>query len=192
MNNIHCWYKLNLDASNALRPDFSINDIALTIKSFSNPTDIFTDDWLEYMSGHGLPINSAMTFGRPAGEKPNHAHVDGLSDNSSRSNYRDFAFNWIISGRDSEMIWYELPDIPIPVSYSPANTPYRALATANLKEVDRCCIENQPTLVRVNLLHAISVKDESRISISARTNRIPNDWNIAVNYLRDKQLLVER
>ena len=189
MNNLHCWYKLNLDFSNALRPDFSLTSY---IKHFSNPTDIFTADWIEYMSDHGLPVTNIMTFSRPAGEQPIYAHVDGLADNSTRPLYRNFAFNWVIGGRDSEMIWYELPDIPIPVSYSPANTPYRALATANLKEVDRCCIENQPTLVRVNLLHAISVKDEPRISISARTNRIPNDWNIAVNYLRDKQLLVER
>jgi hypothetical protein len=169
-----------------------VSDIASTIKSFSNPTDIFTSDWLEYMCNHGLPVTGIMTFGRPAGERPTNAHVDGLVDNSARPNYRDFAFNWVIGGRDSEMIWYDTADVQIPVSYTPARTPYRQLPTATLTEVDRCCIQHQPTLVRVNVLHAISVKDEPRIAISVRTNGLPNDWQIAINYLRDKKLLIER
>jgi hypothetical protein len=203
MNNEHCWYNLNLDVSNAIRPGFDMGDQTWTVKRIMNISDMFTADWLEYMSDLGMPITATMMFQRQVNTVQSSAHVDVMiSDKQTPESLlkqtpicRNFAINWVIGGRDSEMKWYNLPGIPndgSTVQFNLANTPYMNWPITELTEIDRCCIQSQPTMVRVDMPHAIEVKDEPRIAISVRTNGLPNDWQIAINYLRDKQLLIER
>jgi hypothetical protein len=192
MNNQHCWYNLNLDVSNALRADFDITGITPGIKNYPNVADIFTIDWLEYIESLGLPISSVLIFCRLAGEEDLDAHADVHSKPQPGSEYRAFAINWVIGGQNSEMRWYKMPENTTPIRYTPANTPYITWPIKELTEVDRCCIQGQPTMVRVNVPHAISVKDEPRICISVRTNAIPDDWDRAVDRLLNKQILIPR
>jgi len=195
MNNEHCWYKLNLDISNALRPDFDIQELSTGIRRFTNAQDIFTTDWLEYMNSRSMPVNGIMVFNRTSKigkDMDILAHVDVHIHRKLESAYRAFAVNWVIGGSDSEMIWYDMPENIPPLSYTPASTPYLEWPAIELNESDRCCIQSQPTMVRVSVPHAISVKNEPRICISVRTNGVPDNWDAAVNYLRDKQILIER
>lgn len=193
MNNNNCWYKLNLDIGNALRPDFGITELSTGVRRFTNARDIFTTDWLEYMDSQNIPVNGIMIFNRRAGEGMDTlAHVDVHAHQKPGSEYRSFAINWVIGGSDSEMIWYDMPEIIPPVGYSAINTPHLRWPVRELTEIDRSCIQSQPTMVRVSMPHAISIKNEPRICISVRTNGIPDNWDRAVDYLRDKQILVER
>lgn len=192
MNKQHCWYNLNIDISNAVRPDFDFGDDRWYFKRTTTSSDMFTVDWLEYMRGLGIPITATQMFQREVGSPTTHAHIDVMAVDSQKISCRTFAINWAIGGRDSEMIWYDLPNNDSPVLYTRANTPYVEWSTTDLTEVDRCCIQSQPTVVRVDVPHSVKVKDEPRISISVRTNGIPNDWDTAVDYLLNKQILIPR
>jgi hypothetical protein len=201
MNNENSWYHLDLDISNAFKADYDMLAHRWSIRKIPNPSDIFAADWLKYMGSRGIPISGAMMFHRPIGDPAVTAHIDvriaadgGIARNADnqKPGLRAFAINWVIGGRDSEMSWYRMPERTPDVNYTSANTPYIEWPVKELVEIDRCCIQSQPTMVRVDVPHAISVKDEARIAISVRSNGIPNDWNSGVNYLRYKKILIER
>ena len=193
MNNQNCWYNLNLDISNAIRPDFDIINFTSSIRRYTNATDIFTAEWTEYMESLGIPVYAVLMFYRHANELPWTAHVDvNIHHKTAKSEFRSFAINWVIGGRNSEMIWYKMPDHTAPLHCSPAGTPYFQWKTEELTEIERYSIQSQPTLVRVDVPHAISVKEEPRLCISIRNSTMPNDWDLVVKHLSEKQILIPR
>ena len=189
MEKQYCWYKLNLDTSMALRSDWSAvkcsNDVMTD--SFS-AEQIFNQEWLDYTIAKKLYISNALVFKRPAWKHDETAHVDLLSDALSLSTY---SINWVINCDDSEMIWYNKPSSNSIIEYTPANTPFLAWPIETLVEIDRCNIRSEAILTRVDVPHAVSVKSQPRISIAARSG-LKLSWNLAVEYLRLNNLLIER
>jgi hypothetical protein len=63
---------------------------------------------------------------------------------------------------------------------------------SDLVEVDRCSIQDVPTLVRIDYPHSISVGDEARWCISARTSLHDLTWDEAVEQLKIKNIIIDR
>jgi hypothetical protein len=187
----YCWYKLNIDTSFALRddwiaPSLIVNDIGM--KTYE-ANEIFSNEWLRYMASNNLEITNAISFNRQPYQRDEIAHIDI----PSATKLSTFSINWVIGGKNSEMIWYDLPEVMdnMPLCVTPANSLYKCWNIAELTEIDRCKIDECAVVTRVDFPHAIVVRSEPRLSISART-RIRFSWKTAINYIRANNLLVER
>ena len=209
----HCWYDVNIDIENCFHPDFiwpDITDLQTDNKAWekyriwSLPSEgQFKPEWLEYMDSIGFPIEDSMIFYRQSfghttsgpiddkGTEFNVSHVDLCSDTS----IFHYGINWCYGGKDSQMIWYELPpENDRMVRHTPAGTAFLAWPSFMLKEVERVHIDGRPKLVSTGLPHEILMQDEPRWCFSLRSsalNRI-HDWDSVVELLRSKNLLIER
>lgn len=189
MNNQHCWYKLNLDTSQALREDWipaaTVNDIRIE----KYPAEkILNQAWLDYTVAKKIYISNVMIFNRPAWQCDDMAHIDLLENKLDTATY---SINWVLDCDDSEMIWFNRPASSAKIEYTPANTPYSSWPIKELVEIDRCNIRSGAVLTRVDVPHAVSVTSQSRLSIAARSSfRMP--WNLAVAFLRANNMLIER
>jgi hypothetical protein len=191
MNKDHCWYNLNIDVSTAIDSNWQWQSTGHKNNMRNYKADeMFSDWWLDKMSSINIPITGSLVHHKPKFFSSSEAHVDTYKGVGGAV----FGINWVIGGRNSEMIWYEIPDDIYRGAdkITPANTPYVAWPISELKEIDRCVIGSQAVLVRVDRPHAIVVRDQDRLSISARTNMKFLSWNGVVNYLNKKNLLTER
>jgi hypothetical protein len=191
MDNQHCWYKLNIDTSWALKEDWNIpKPSSLDIRVTKYPAEyLFNQDWLNSTAVKKLRIGAAMVFNRRAWQCDDEAHVDLLYPDMSKS--ATFSINWVIDSKDSEMLWFNKPDNTVGVEFTEADTPYMSWPINTLVEIDRCNIQLNAVMARVDVPHAVSVRSERRLCIAARSGlRMP--WNLAVAYLRSMNMLVER
>jgi hypothetical protein len=183
MNN-YCWYNLRLGTQNSIKPEFTVKFSEKKIHYFDNPKDIFSPDWIDYMKNIEIEIASALVFYKPPNFVQNFAHIDGENE--------IFAINWTIIGKNSEMVWYDTSDSENKLEYTESDTYYFKWPVEKLTEIDRCEISTvTSTIVRVNFPHNITVRNEPRISISARTSSFKS-WDSIINHLRSKDLLIER
>jgi hypothetical protein len=185
----HCWYKLNIDISNALRSDWKFESQRNDMKQFAS-SDVFNDSWLQQLKYNNLQIDSTIVHFKQRFFRDVEAHID-TSNNGKKNSC--FGFNWVIGGKGSKMIWYNMQENNPGITYTtPAGTPYVAWPIKSLTEIDGCEIQSEPVLIRVDVPHSIIVGDDPRLSISARTNINFMSWSEIVNYLRKKNLLIER
>ena len=199
------WYRLNLDVSNSLQPEFldwvatASHDIHMYI---FEPQQIFQDYWLmQVRSSHGLEFENVMLFvGQQPWDDPI-AHVDGPTVPLCS------AINWCLGEDHQPMQWYRLPKVITRHYEDPgyywskdsegvwART--RQLQTANdavdhqqwycseLTRIDHCLIGSTPTLVRVDQPHNIAAGRSNRTAISARFRPLNRSWSDTVLHLRD-------
>lgn len=194
--NDKCYFELDIDVSDALKSDWKTYCTTFDITGKygiwqPSSEQIFKKSWLDYMRSIGLPIYNAMIFYRGPYAHTADAHID-ISDIPFR--IHNFGINWCVGGKNSEMVWYELPENPEEkIAYTRANTPYVAWPKKTLKEIERYHIGEKVTLVKTGLPHAIVMDQEPRWCFSARS-AIPNDlpWDKVTDLLRSKKLLVER
>lgn len=187
-----CWHNINLDTSFAINPSWQfpiVDNSARHICRYS-PSEIFSTKWLEYMKNNSFDVSGAMIFYGP----PNFQNIDAHVDLMTRDVIKPaiYALNWIIGGKYSEMVWYNMPDISNQeIKWTPANTPFMKWPVSSLNEVDRHSISTELTMVRVDIPHAIFVKDEPRWCISIRINDIDSiiDWQSAIDYFDSKNLI---
>jgi hypothetical protein len=191
MNKNHCWYNLDIDISTALSDSWQWESSQHKNNMRKYKADeIFSNSWLDTMKTIDIPIIGSLVHYKSKWHSSMEAHVDTYNGVGGAA----FGINWVIGGQGSEMVWYELPDEKYRGigKMTPANTPYMAWRTGMLREIDRCEIKSNAVLVRVDRPHAIVVKNQDRLSISARTNMKLMIWEDIVNYLHEKNLLVER
>lgn len=186
-----CWYTLNLDVSNAIRPDFSFEDFLLTGENCGIPGDLwylkqdqlttmFNQDWLIYMENCGAKIWGVMIFYRSPHYVHPEVHIDQVSNTYSTPSA---ALNWVVAENDdSEMVWYDFPEASGNRLNTTANTPYVTwpMAAVENLEIARHCIGNQLTLVRTDIPHNIVVGNAPRWSVSLRTEHRYPDWGSIV------------
>jgi hypothetical protein len=172
------WHVLNIDISNAIRPDFNFKELLVGTRvdtvghwmwsyTGSELTDIFTIEWLSYMKSINLEVYTMLMFYKApflTGEGAN-AHVD-LPVN--------FAINWCVNKDDSEMVWYDNQsdvDYDTETKLAPVGGYlYLPRPLDNLVELERRCLGNIPTLVQTDIFHSIVVNESPRWSISVRVN----------------------
>lgn len=194
MENLNPWYRLNIDISNAISENG-----ALMIKSWKSSIpgsvqggywklyhdtglkDFFNKEFLESLSDQKIPVDMMVSFYR----KPHYchptAHIDG-----SLSRKVIFGLNWIVADDDdSEMVWYEMPKIEIPITTTEYGTAQVDIDVSELAEIGRCCVGNHLTLVQVNVPHNVIVREKERfvISLRCRTDTI-SSWSEAVEFFK--------
>jgi len=191
-----CWYRLNLNVDNAISKNwqFPKNDgfwEGLGVWAFTHDK-IFNSEWVQYMSEIAIPIKSSVVFYR----KPNlidvNAHVDLLGETNENPKTTYFGFNWVFGGKGSEMIWYDLPKGERRIQVTPAGNKFLSWPRTDLIEIDRCSIQNVPTLVRIDYPHCVVVEDDERWCISARTSMHDMTWDEAVEHLKSKNIIIDR
>jgi hypothetical protein len=156
---------------------------------YMKPYQIFEKEWLDYMEELGLPILCAMLFYKPAFYDNDTAHIDTYAKEPTRPNI--FGLNWTVGGEGSSMVWYHPSEIkPVP-KINKAGTPFYEWPVAQLVEMDRCNIQDQITMVRVDVPHSIAMGSTSRWGISARISNEPRDWDSSVFMLRERNLLLD-
>lgn len=187
-----CWYYLDIDVSNAMLDNWK----------FPTPDDpnygvwqfwahkVFRKDWLEYASSLGLDFATLMMFYRGPYFGTNGAHIDISTVNPLKIG--TYALNWTVGGRDSDMVWYEMPPGELKISYTPVNTAYTHWPIEKLKEIDRSPL-SRPTLVQVGLPHSITMGKHPRWSISVRPKmKKEMEWNEIVNHMKSLNILEDR
>lgn len=189
-----CWYKLNIDCSNALNPDWKFPDV--TEKEFGvwseTANNLFDTEWLKKMHENGIFVADALIFYRAPGHNTYNAHIDIHKEHPRKIS--TFGLNMVFEGEDSTMTWYRLPDLKgRPPTRGPAGTIYYNWPIDQLEEIDRHTLGPELTLVRVGVPHTVIMGDKPRWCISARAALIEQMyWKDVVKYMYSKDLLIER
>lgn len=190
MNEI-CYYKLKIDTTNALNPNWKLPVSKTDYGIWSvDAATMFNLEWLRYVADIGLNIKHALVFYRAPYCTSKEAHVDTHIKDLKKVN---FGINWAIGGNESSMHWYTLPDDNGIFKDVKSDSPYLTYKFNEIKYIESCRIQDQVTLVRTNLPHSITMGPDPRWAISARTH-ISEDmqWEDVVDLFRSKNLLVER
>ena len=192
-----CWYRTKIDVDNALNVDWKLPDKSLGNTWAIPAKDIFSEKWLQHMHEIQMPIVSALVFHKAANSTQTTAHVDM----QKQGDPGNIGLNWLLSGEDSDMIWYENKkttnnEVKGPQIFrtSSGTSYYELWNVSDLNEIDRCKItKTHITIVNPGLPHNILVGRENRWCISARLN-IPNyvPYNIFVDHLQKSNLLLPR
>ena len=187
-----CCYALKVDTTNFLNPAFHFPKI--TEQNLQNwlysPKEILSEEWIGYTRTLGLNWVSAVVFWKRANLIHSTAHLDVFTDITKVCQY---GINIAIGGKDSVMMWYELPDGSYPIKYTPnAGTPYTNWPVSMLTEVERSHVGNNLTLVRTGIPHEVNTGVEDRWCISLRLSDMAiSDWNEIVSNFRSRNLIEE-
>ena len=196
-----CWYKLNLNTENAISKDWQFPQFDVRkFSEFNNvgvwsfkSDKIFQDDWLKYMDEMALPINRSIVFYRDSNLVDTEAHIDLVSEVGGPAQSTHFGFNLVFGGAGSEMIWYDMPPGDLNLKVVPGNNKILTWPVKDLVEIDRCSIlPNEPTIVRTDIPHSLSVGNEPRWCISARTSMHHLTWDDAIENLIVKNIIIDR
>jgi hypothetical protein len=198
MNNLYNknWYRLNIDASTALRDSFNPvkyyeqsefkgKPVAFWVHHGEELQTIFSDKWLLQMESLDLKIGSCMIFHRQPYYINPEIHIDVYKDQTPSI----YALNWTLEkDDDSEMVWYDIPlDTGSPDNQS-ISTPYKRWPIdGNYPEIERCSIGNKVTLVNIGVPHNVIVNKKPRWCFSIRMYRYDkpiSNWEEAVEYFK--------
>jgi len=194
MSNNKCWYETTINFEGAFNKNWNLPEIKPGEWSTkegiwrAKTHQVFSTDWLKYAKSLELSLlGTTLLFYRRPFYFAQRAHVDVQPESCS--------VNYIIGGKNSQMIWYEKTNITQErdVLTSVAETPYLSWPVSELKEIERTTISNTKiTLCRVDIPHAIIVGDEERWCISMRlSGNIFYNWDDTVDFFRKKNLLIE-
>jgi hypothetical protein len=189
------WHMVNIDVSNAIRKDFDLDNILVKAREevdrpgylwkYSNNTigDLFNVVWLDYMKGIGLEIQYGSIFYRDPHYIHPTAHTD-LADGASGN--LGVSFNWCLRPSDADMTWYKIPPGGGEVYITPANTPALDWPLDQVEEIARKQINNECTLVRIDIPHNVIMRSLPRWCVTARTKQkfAPGDWAGVLNFAR--------
>lgn len=191
MNN-RCWYETTIDFDPLFSKDklplIGENEYTTHEGIWKKPLEeIFSEDWISHLKS--LPLlmwDSVLLFYRRPHYYAHRGHVD-VQDTCC-------GINWIIGGADSEMIWYEMPEHDREIKTSVAGTPYLSWPVHEMKEIERHTLSTTKlTLVRVDIPHAVLVRNDDRWCVSVRTvGEVFNSWDTTIDHFRSLNLLVER
>mgnify|MGYP000446851047 CR=1 FL=1 len=189
----NCWYNIKIDTQDPFNPKWKFPDVPFTGYGiwFIPAQDVFSQQWLSYVSSLGLDLVHTMIFYRGPYQSTRFAHLDLKSGNPFIINH--FAINWVIDGIGSEMFWYKKPPEKFEVMWTSAKTPYVQWKKNELEMIDRCAIKNNMTLVNVGIPHSVTVTEQGRWCISVRTSDDDDlPWDQIVEKMRKLNLLIER
>lgn len=187
MDNISCYYNLDIDITSALNKNWTFptnhESISDPIWIYSAET-IFDPVFLKYTKCLGVPIISSTIFLRKPGSYHSFAHVDYPKNLSS-------AINWTINGIDSHMIWYELPNGQGSFKTNSAGRQGQIWNRETLTEISRYSILESPVLVRINIPHLVDMPKigNLRWCISARLDFPDISWEEVVDNLLSRNII---
>jgi hypothetical protein len=195
MNYHQPWQQLNIDASNALRKDVNLAEMYQQSQYAGKPAALWhyrdrevdkllDTAWIDRMHQAGVPVQSAMVFYR----EPYYMHPAAHIDVRWNGENCVAAFNWVLDDQDdSEMVWYNTPDIPTNMDLSPAGTKYLSWDLTDIEPywLDAKIIGPVPTLVRTGIPHNVIVRSRARWAISVRYDEKSLDtWEKTVDFFK--------
>jgi hypothetical protein len=185
-----CWYDTKIDVTNVFHANWKIPDHTKQHVWYFRNEEIFSQEWMEYMHHElHMPLGGAMVFYKEPGVKTDSAHVDIVQ--RKRIQRDNLGLNWVLSGEDSDMVWYDEGKLHSRLMITAAGTPYYTWTVDDSKEIDRCRIgKNTATIVNPGIPHNIHVYSEPRWGISARLilpRYIP--FGVFVDHLKDLRLI---
>lgn len=190
----HCWYKLKIDCSNALNPDWKFPDPQG--KKFGiwdvSADKMFNPQWMQEVRLLGFEFGDSLVFYRAPGYNTFNAHIDIHKNHPIRIS--TYGLNWVIGGSDCDMTWYNLPKIDAkPPQRDAGGTIFYNWPINRLTEIDRCNMGSELTLTRVGIPHAVIMGEEPRWAISVRVALLENKfWKEIVSWMRERDLIIER
>lgn len=126
----------------------------------------------------GLPVTFLHIFVTPPKTKT-FIHTD-----SKDLNYHDPAINWVLSGTESDMIWYK----PVPPILDKSECViatefyYNRYDENKMEEIERHRL-TKPTLVHINVPHRVdNFSNETRVCVSIRFTNIFKKWDEMVEF----------
>lgn len=188
------WYQLNISIDHAVKSNFDYYSLIKDSDFLAaydwiqyhigedQLTNVFNVDWLSYMKDLDLEVKYAyMFYRRPLrpGLDPN-VHVDGYQDNPL-----SIPINWVITPDNNDMVWYELkPDARGVSLLGSIGREHTVWSLEEVIEIDRHCLGNVPTLVRIDMPHSIDIRSP-RCSLSVRTVKKTLGWDQTVDLMKD-------
>jgi hypothetical protein len=131
----------------------------------------------------GLPVCQAILFYKQPWARSPIAHIDM----STPTRPKAFAFNWVLGGKGSKMLWYTGHEGKAgAASLTMVETDYLSWPKTELTLIDSHEVKQELTLVRTDVPHSIDVEAEPRWCISVRVpdSVIGASWNEAVAKLQ--------
>jgi hypothetical protein len=125
---------------------------------------------------NNLIINNCHLFAGPP-KKNSIIHSDGPEGENQ------FGINWVLSGRDSYMSWYQVNTVK-ETEYNFSNSPYRKWDDDECTEIDRYKIDG-PTLINAASPHRIvNNSNEHRWTVSLRFSNSFQTWEETVEFFK--------
>jgi hypothetical protein len=201
MNNEKCYYNLNIDCENAINKNWQFpstlpENLNENQMFYISTYRLFDIDWLKNMSNIGLEFSlSTLLFYKRPYQKNVDAHVD-FSPNGKQS---VCGLNLIFGGKNAYMIWYKDPEKKNKPKHTAVGSTYLSYYVEELEEIERYILpEKKLTLVKTGIPHSIEAGEHERWCFSLRfknmESKVPkfNEWNEVVDFMRSKNLLIER
>jgi hypothetical protein len=182
MNKFKNWYKLKIDISNAINPNWQWPVLRSWANIVEDPKKVFSEEWLLVMSQLGLPSEDfCLLFYSPKNMDPapvSHTDTDPITLKGAIA-----GFNFVIDNDPADMVWFDLKKLENQkkILYTEENKPYEVFPLDFTFETDRNRIGNQLTLVRTDIPHWIGTSSKikfssSRWSVSYRSTADNNRW----------------
>jgi len=145
---------------------------------------IFTDEWMQYVHDKlGMTPTTAMAFCRNPHVQLGAAHIDGGRDREIF-----MGLNWVQGEDDSEMIWYDMPDV-LNDMLEDEYVKYWTFPEDeyDLKEIHRECVGNSDNLalVRADIPHDVIMGDKQRFGFTIRFWKDYESWDDVVEQFKD-------
>jgi hypothetical protein len=188
-------YRLNIDVSNALKEDIVSSRVGkYLVENFTHGFEnIFNKDWFDELSEKVGQIKNVLIFSRPAYWSTNVSHVDLKNDKTPVW----FSLNWVLQGKDSEMVWHDPPNDYLNcenLKTTMSKNYNLQWGVDKLSIIEKYKVVDQLVLARTDIPHSIIVKSQPRIAIAIRP-LISIDsrysWNDSVEFFKEKNLLIE-
>lgn len=191
----NCYCRLNINTENSIKQDIISSRYGkYLVENFTTKFDeIFNKSWLDELTEKVGSIKNVMIFSRPAFWSTRVSHVDLKNDKTPVW----FSLNWIISGKDSEMVWHHAPENYLNsenIQFTMSKNMSLQWPVKELPEIERCTITDKMIMARTDIPHSIIVKSEPRIAIAVRTfmsNSSEYSWEKSIEYYKKQGLILE-
>lgn len=192
------WYKTNLDFS--LNPNYVFPDHEISTPNWwiVSPDKIISEETIVKFLKLQLHIDTVALFYCPSNCSPTHAHADF---SKKTNDLLSCAFNYVIDGSDSKMVWYKPLINPHKVDIQKSNDirgkwpkfylNWKITPEEIIEEDSVNITGNNLTMIRVDVPHAVFTEKQSRWCISVRfqnTNLL--SWENSIEFMQSKNILV--
>jgi hypothetical protein len=188
-------YQLNIDISNALKEDIVSSRVGkYRVENVTHGFDkIFNKEWFDQLTATVGRIKNVLIFSRPAHWSTGVSHVDLKNDKTPVW----FSLNWILTGKDSEMVWHNPPENYLNsdnIKTTMSNNYNLQWKVEDLEVIEKYKVTDKLVIARTDIPHSIVVKSEPRIAIAIRPALSidpSSSWHDAVEFYKRNNLIVE-
>lgn len=163
--------------------DGELEKVDQSVPSFWNYTgkqaeQVINPEIISWAKYAGLTVSYLHIFVTPPNTKT-FIHTD-----SKQIDYHDPAINWVVSGIESDMIWYKPMSQYLDRTECIIGTEFyfNRYDESKMEEVERHRL-TKPTLVHINIPHRVdNYSNETRVAVSIRFTNIFKNWDEMIEF----------